>query len=89
MITRKPRQADPNSSLRRARARLWCPCGICGQPTPPFVGPELFRADTQELVCWDCGQTYGADFVAMLESFWAVVVAQADEADKLRITSAA
>ena len=89
MITRKPPPGGPQLVIKESTSIVVVPCGICGQPTSPFAGPELFRADTQELACWDCGQTYGADFVAMLESFWVVVAALADEADKPRITPAA
>jgi hypothetical protein len=43
------------------------PCAICGNRTDPEVGPELFLAGTEALVCHDCGRKYAPDLVDLLQ----------------------
>ncbi len=45
------------------------PCAICGKRTEPTTGPELFKADSFELVCHNCGRLIAPELVAMLEWF--------------------
>lgn len=37
------------------------PCAICGERSDPDIGPELFLAGTQALVCFDCAKTYAPE----------------------------
>lgn len=45
------------------------PCAICGHLMEPLTGPELYLADTWEMVCWDCGRKYGPVLVDILTAY--------------------
>ncbi len=42
------------------------PCAVCGTRTDPICGPELFMADTWDLVCHSCGEKYAPELLAGL-----------------------
>ena len=46
------------------------PCAICGARTDPGLGPELFMADSWDVVCWDCGRKYAPALVVLLETWY-------------------
>jgi len=39
------------------------PCAVCGNLTDFEVGPELFLAGSEALVCWDCGRRHAPALV--------------------------
>ena len=45
-------------------------CMICVAFTQVFHGPELYLADRNGLVCWDCGFKYAPELVRMLGWYW-------------------
>jgi hypothetical protein len=45
------------------------PCALCGARTDPECSPELFLAETEALVCYDCGRQHDADLVDMLFTY--------------------
>ena len=48
------------------------PCAICGDRTDPAIGPDLFLADSWQLVCWKCGKKYAPGLVAMLQTWYSL-----------------
>ena len=43
------------------------PCAICGDRTDPEIGPELFLADTWDVVCHACGMQHEIELVHIIE----------------------
>ena len=41
-------------------------CSICNQSRDFHLGPELYRVDTLELVCQQCGWEQAPDLVTLL-----------------------
>ena len=66
-------------------------CVLCGQPAYPFEGPELFLADTWDLVCWNCGAIHDVMLVNILAVVWEVDKTEGTEEDYVgrKITPAA
>ena len=54
-------------------------CVLCGQPAYPFEGPELFLADTWDLVCWNCGATHDSMLVNILAAVYDLDTSEGSE----------
>ncbi|MDQ4078119.1 MAG: hypothetical protein M3220_17965 [Chloroflexota bacterium] len=46
------------------------PCALCGHSIEPNLGPELFLAQSWQLVCWNCGLQVDYPLVMMLLWFY-------------------
>lgn len=55
-----------NTGIRRAF------CALCNQCRDFAIGLELFRIDTLELVCGECGQKHAPEMVDLLALGWSV-----------------
>ncbi len=53
-----------NTGMRRTL------CAMCNKRRDFTLGLELFRIDTMELVCWNCGQEHAPDLMALLSLGW-------------------
>jgi hypothetical protein len=42
-------------------------CGLCGKCTFLAAGPQLFTADSQDVVCRDCGKKHAPSLVSLLD----------------------
>lgn len=78
-----------NLAIKESTSVADTPCVLCSRPTYPFAGPELFLADTWELVCWECGAEHAPMLVDMLAIFWEVAEEMMSEEDSHPLTSAA
>lgn len=85
------RHAPPgrNLAIKESTSVADTPCILCSRPTHPFAGPELFLADTWDLVCWECGAEHAPELTDMLAIFWEVTMDMIDEEDASRITASA
>lgn len=50
--------SKPNLIIKLNDYPLGNECPLCGQLTNPNIGAELFTADTDEIVCLDCGMKH-------------------------------
>lgn len=42
-------------------------CALCGDERTCIVGPELFLADSWDVVCDECGRKYAPQLMALLD----------------------
>ncbi len=42
-------------------------CSLCGDRTAPHRGPQLFRANTTDVVCRHCGKKHAPALAALLD----------------------
>ncbi len=89
MSTRKAPPNKRNLAIKESTSVADAPCALCGQPCYPFAGPELFLAESWDLVCWECGIDYAPELVQMLDYLWDDVAKMADEEERRTITPAA
>ena len=70
MSKREPQGEGPHLAIKESSSVDEAPCVLCGQLAHPFAGPDLFLADSWDLVCWNCGVTYAPALVLMLGEYW-------------------
>jgi hypothetical protein len=66
--------------------RKWAgaPCAICSKAIDADVGPQLFLAESRELICCECGDAEAPELAALLrlaesaQSYIAVILESAD-----------
>lgn len=89
MAPRRPTEPEPYLAIKESSSVASEPCVLCGQPTYPFAGPELFLAETWDLVCWDCGGHHAPMLVDILLDFWDVAGQVIEEEEQRKITPTA
>ena len=55
----------PDLAIKPSYATSLRPCVICGHITEALRGPELYMADTDNLVCWTCGLKLAPELMRM------------------------
>ncbi len=63
---------NPHLAIKLSRSIAEQSCVFCGLPCYPFEGPELFMAESWEMVCWICGSEIAPELVEMLSELWEV-----------------
>ena len=61
-------------------------CAICSKAIEADVGPQLFLAESRELICYECGDAEAPELAALLrlaESAQAYVAVILESADRL------
>lgn len=86
MAPRRPTEPDPHLAIKESSSVDSEPCVLCGQPTYPFAGPELFLAESWDLVCWECGERYAPMLTDLLLALWETVGDEMDEEERRHIT---
>lgn len=70
--TRLPNENGIHLAIKISSSVDDLPCVFCGEPCYPYEGPELFLADSWDMVCWKCGDAIQPEFVTMLGVYWDV-----------------
>lgn len=65
-MTPRPK-SSPSLAIKPNDSTRSCSCAVCGQPTAPQVGPELFLSGTWALVCHTCGERYAPALAGLCE----------------------
>ena len=63
-------ETEARLAIKLSHTTALLPCALCGGLTEALSGPDLFLADTDNLVWWECGRKLAPALLRMLGMYW-------------------